>query len=141
VHALEKCDLQHTVTLCNTVQHSTTLCDTLQHSATPCNTLQHTCSLPNEYRRELGAHTSIIGKLTLDTELTGHDGCVNRLAWNSTGLSMYLYHVNMEFDWSLHSRNPTPQILNPKLIQLILAIRLTAYDGRVSHLACNSTGL
>ena len=38
----ERCLLQHTATLCNTLQHSATHCNTLQHTATHCNTLRQT---------------------------------------------------------------------------------------------------
>ena len=36
-------------------------------------------------RRELLAHSSLVNKLTLDDTLDGHNGCVNRLVWNSSG--------------------------------------------------------
>ena len=36
-------------------------------------------------RRQLLSHSSLINKLTLEAELEGHEGCVNRLAWNETG--------------------------------------------------------
>jgi hypothetical protein len=38
-----------------------------------------------DFRRQILSHSSLVRKLSLDVELHGHDGCVNRLAWNSAG--------------------------------------------------------
>uniref|UniRef100_A0A7S0E3N0 Uncharacterized protein n=1 Tax=Hanusia phi TaxID=3032 RepID=A0A7S0E3N0_9CRYP len=40
------------------------------------------------FRGSLLGHRALIDKLTLDQELRGHTGCVNRLCWNDTGTKL-----------------------------------------------------
>ena len=39
-------------------------------------------------RRDLSSHASLVARLTLEAELIGHYGCVNRLAWNASGTKL-----------------------------------------------------
>ncbi|KAJ9166500.1 hypothetical protein P3X46_021247 [Hevea brasiliensis] len=56
------------------------------HDGNICNLLESRCfDARHDINHSLQMHSSLIRRLSLEKELEGHQGCVNTIAWNSTG--------------------------------------------------------